>query len=100
MQVGLSWDADTLALSVRDDGPGIDPALQPRLGREAVSTKREGMGIGLLLAQTTISRLGGSVALGPDDGQGTIARIRIPLARLRADPAAGTGIRASAGGSG
>lgn len=90
VQVGLSWDADTLALSVRDDGPGIDPALQPRLGREAVSTKREGMGIGLLLAQTTISRLGGSVALGPDDGQGTIARIRIPLARLRADPAAGT----------
>ncbi|MCB1747642.1 MAG: HAMP domain-containing histidine kinase [Gammaproteobacteria bacterium] len=76
------WSAAELSLTVGDDGPGIDAALGARLGREAVSTKQDGLGIGLLLARTIVERLGGSLALEARPPHGTLARIAIPIAPL------------------
>jgi len=81
--VEAGWDAAALELCVTDDGPGVAPALERQLGHEAGGTKRDGMGIGLLLAQTVVSRLGGAVSLRPRADSGTIAEIRIPLERLK-----------------
>lgn len=76
------WDANELCLEIDDDGVGIANELAPRLGREAVSTKREGMGIGLLLSRAILERLGGVLALDRGEPRGTRAHIRLPLAAL------------------
>jgi two-component system sensor histidine kinase RegB len=80
------WDANELTIEVRDRGPGISEAAAERAGRGLFSTKPEGRGIGLLLANATIERLGGSVTLFNREGGGGCTRVRLPLARLAATP--------------
>ena len=76
------WSAAQLQLDIRDDGTGIAPELRARLGREAVTTKRAGMGIGLLLSHAILERLGGALVLDALAPAGTHARITLPLASL------------------
>lgn len=45
---------------IEDDGDGLKPALLESLG-DVVSSSKTGLGIGFLLANSTIERLGGSV---------------------------------------
>ena len=77
-----AWSRERLELHIRDDGIGIAPALHARLGREAVTTKDDGMGIGLLLAQTILERLGGAMLLRALSPNGTHVHITLPLASL------------------
>ena len=79
VEVDCRWSAAELVVSVADDGGGIAPELSVRLGREAVTTKADGLGIGLLLARSIIERLGGLLEFEPRAGRGTTARICIPL---------------------
>lgn len=53
-------------LRVRDDGPGIDPAVAPRLGqRFAKSRGSRGSGLGLAIARSVLERHGGQLRLEP-----------------------------------
>jgi len=82
--VEVRWDARDLIIEVRDRGPGVSEDAVARAGRGLFSTKSEGQGIGLLLANATIERLGGSVTLFNRDGGGGCTRVQLPLARLAA----------------
>ena len=54
----------TYQLRVRDDGPGIDPAVAPRLGqRFAKSRGSRGSGLGLAIARSVLERHGGQLRL-------------------------------------
>lgn len=77
-------DDGSLCVEVGDRGPGIEPALQAELGRAPLGARDGGMGIGLFLARAALARLGGSLALLPRQGGGTIARLCVPLERIRA----------------
>lgn len=74
-----SWTADTLRLDISDRGPGLDAAMFERLGKAPVSTKPEGMGVGLYLAQATIDRLGGRLSVSNRSQGGTTVSITLPL---------------------
>ncbi len=76
VEVEMDADGQVLEISVLDRGPG----LSPDFGNQAVgrSDKPEGWGIGLQLAQAAMTRLGGSLALGPREGGGTRAVLRLP----------------------
>ena len=76
------WDERDLTIEVRDRGPGISADAAKRAGRTLFSTKPEGRGIGLFLANATIERLGGCVTLSNRDGGGGCTRVQLPLARL------------------
>jgi two-component system sensor histidine kinase RegB len=85
------WDRAELRVEVFDRGPGIAPEVATRLGREPVTTRGEGRGYGVVLAQTAIERVGGSLSFAPRTSGGTVARMRIPLSAIAA-PAAGEGL--------
>lgn len=82
--VAAAVEGDTLALTVADRGTGLSPKVASVLGRALVTTKEAGNGLGLYLSLGVIERLGGDLTLGPRSGGGTVARIWLPLERLRA----------------
>ena len=78
-----SWDAAALTIEIRDRGDGLTADAQVRAGREPFSTRGgEGRGMGLLLARSTVERLGGSVTLHNRPEGGACTRIDLPLGPL------------------
>ncbi len=72
-----------LQVEVRDRGPGIAADLHDSLGRAPLGAREGGMGIGLFLARAAVARVGGTLQLGAREGGGTIARLSVPLERIR-----------------
>ena len=68
-----------LTLEVSDRGTGLSAEVQEQLGKAPVSTKQEGLGVGLYLAHATIERLGGSLEIADREQGGTVVRITLPL---------------------
>jgi two-component system sensor histidine kinase RegB len=50
-----------------------------QLGKQPVSTKSEGLGVGLYLAHAIIERLGGSLSIRNRSSGGTTLSITLPL---------------------
>ncbi len=64
VKVTVTYRESLLFLCVLDEGEGIDPAVLLTLGHGIVpSNKVDGLGLGVLLAHSTITRLGGKVHL-------------------------------------
>ena len=80
VEVNGAWSDDELVLEIADRGPGMAPEVRARVGASVVTTKGEGLGLGLFLAHTTLQRLGGRVALVPRTGGGTLCHLTLPLA--------------------
>ncbi|HZQ58527.1 MAG TPA: HAMP domain-containing sensor histidine kinase [Acidimicrobiales bacterium] len=70
-------------LSVRDHGPGIDPADAPhvfeRFYRSARARSLPGSGLGLSIVRQAAERHGGQAWVIPAPGGGTIACLRVPV---------------------
>lgn len=67
---------------VRDDGPGVDPALRPRLFEPFATGRAEGTGLGLALSRRIVERQGGTLRFLDDDAAaGAAFEVRLPLAR-------------------
>ncbi|MEI2645685.1 MAG: ATP-binding protein [Candidatus Competibacter sp.] len=77
------WNARRVIIEIRDRGPGLSPELAQQAGKGFFTTKEGGSGVGLLLANATLERLGGRVTLSRDPQGGTCTRIDLP-ARLEA----------------
>lgn len=63
---------DMIAISVADTGTGIKPDVMAQLFQPFVTTKREGMGIGLSISRTIVESHGGEIKAEPNPGGGTI----------------------------
>jgi signal transduction histidine kinase len=72
-------DGSSIVVDVCDDGVGIDPKVAERLFDPFVSTKRDGIGLGLVNVKAVAESHGGSVALTPREPKGTRARITLPV---------------------
>jgi two-component system, LuxR family, sensor kinase FixL len=68
-------------ISVTDTGKGISPEVEPRLFQPFVTTKAEGMGIGLSVCRTIVEAHGGRLWAEPNAAGGTIFRFTLPTAR-------------------
>jgi two-component system sensor histidine kinase RegB len=80
IELRLRCSATETQIDVLDRGPGITPEVLAKLGHSVVTTKpaQFGNGVGVYLANMTITRLGGSLAYLPRDGGGTCARVTLP----------------------
>jgi two-component system, LuxR family, sensor kinase FixL len=63
---------DMVEISVSDTGPGIAPEIAAQLFRPFVTTKSQGMGVGLSISRTIVESHGGKLWAEPNPGGGTI----------------------------
>jgi signal transduction histidine kinase len=68
-----------LRIEVVDNGPGIDPAVAPRVFRPFFSTKARGIGLGLALVQKIIVTHNGRVAVSNPGEGGARFVVTLPL---------------------
>ena len=68
---------DMVAVDVADTGSGISPDVASRLFQPFVTTKRQGMGVGLSISRTIIRSHGGEITVSPNPGGGTIFRFTL-----------------------
>jgi PAS domain S-box-containing protein len=72
-------DGAIAEISVSDTGPGIAPAIAAQLFQPFVTTKPEGMGVGLSISRTIIESHGGHLWAEPDPDGGTIFRMTLRI---------------------
>lgn len=72
---------DSVVVDICDDGVGIDPAIRDRIFDPFVSTKRDGVGLGLVNAKAVVESHGGTLELTARAPKGTRARIALPVSR-------------------
>ena len=71
-------DAETVEIAVADSGSGIPTDVRERLFEPFVSTKANGMGLGLSICRSIVEAHGGRLNSGPNPGGGTIFRFTLP----------------------
>lgn len=71
---------DSVQISVIDKGPGLPEEVQEKLFQPFVSTKPDGMGVGLSICHTIITAHDGRLWAEPNPEGGTIFRILLPIA--------------------
>ena len=67
-------------LSVSDDGPGIPDEIRDRLFEPFVTTKTNGLGIGLAIAHTIIEAHRGRIAARNNPERGATFTVSLPCA--------------------
>lgn len=74
-----------VVLTVRDDGPGIEPELLPKVKEPFFSTKEGGTGLGLSICRSLAWQYGGGLEIESAPGEGTRVRVHLPYADTGAD---------------
>jgi two-component system phosphate regulon sensor histidine kinase PhoR len=77
-------DRETVAIEVRDTGPGIPAEARERIFDRFYSGeqgRRDGFGLGLAIARDAARALGGSIELDSEPGRGTSARVILARAQ-------------------
>jgi signal transduction histidine kinase len=82
----------TLRFSVRDTGPGIDPAVLPRLfekfsqGDSSTTRRYGGSGLGLAISQNLVRRMNGEICICSTPGKGSEFFFELVFPLGSADP--------------
>lgn len=91
--VTARFDAETISIEVRDDGPGFAPEILAKLGEPYVTTRpgaegsrtgHIGMGLGFFISKTLLERTGAVVTFQNGRPRGAIVSARWPRARIEA----------------
>lgn len=69
--------ADTVEVSVADNGPGLSPEVRARLFTPFVTTKPSGLGLGLVISGDIVKDLGGSLEAGEAPAGGALFTVRL-----------------------
>lgn len=79
IEVEVSGGDSGVYIEVRDDGPGFDEAyLEHSLFKPFASTKKNGLGVGLVLCRTLAEAHQGRLSAGNLPGGGAVVRLTLP----------------------
>jgi two-component system, sensor histidine kinase RegB len=87
------FDAETISIEVRDDGPGFAPDVLAKLGEPYVTTRpgaegsrtgHIGMGLGFFISKTLLERTGALVTFQNSRPHGAVVSARWPRAKIEA----------------
>ncbi len=78
VQVRVTHEAGALVIDVRDFGPGVEPSERERIFEPFVTTRAQGVGLGLALARQIVALHGGSLRVVDVDGAGACFRVVLP----------------------
>ena len=76
--VTLERDTQHVILRVRDSGPGLDEAMKGQVGHPFVTTKVDGLGVGLSISNTIAEMHGGSFSIANAVGGGALVELNLP----------------------
>ncbi|MDG2018277.1 MAG: ATP-binding protein [Porticoccaceae bacterium] len=79
VEVTISWTKFEIEIQIRDQGVGLDATNIKNIGKPFFSNKSEGLGLGLFLSQSTVTRFGGSINLQNIEDGGTLTTINLPV---------------------
>lgn len=85
VRVTVRPDEEQVAVDVRDWGPGIPPEVQDRIFErfyrvdEGRSREEGGTGLGLSIARHLVQRMGGTLEVESEPGEGALFRVALPL---------------------
>jgi len=85
VEVKGQWTHQELLIEVQDRGRGLAPDAANYAGHKPFFTTKapgQGLGLGLFLAHTTISRFGGKVTLSNREDGGACTRLVLPLSAI------------------
>lgn len=88
--------AEGLVAEVWDTGPGVAPDLAARIFTPWVTTKPQGLGLGLAITERLLRAMGWTISLHREDAR-TVFRLRTPPERV-AVPDGGASLRDETGG--
>ena len=91
--ISARFDAETISMEVRDDGPGFSPEVLAKLGEPYVTTRpgaegsrtgHIGMGLGFFIAKTLLERTGALVTFQNGRPHGAVVSARWPRSKIEA----------------
>jgi signal transduction histidine kinase len=77
----LAADGATVVVSVRDTGPGISARMQQEIFQPFVTTKSDGLGMGLTISRTLIELHGGTLRCESQAPAGALFRFTLPVSK-------------------
>lgn len=79
--VGARLAAEEVEVSVADNGPGLPTEIGLNLFDAFVTTKPDGLGMGLAISRTIVEAHGGRLWPSSNPGGGTVLRFTLPIAQ-------------------
>lgn len=78
LSITTSRAEDMIEISVADTGPGLPELVRARLFEPFVTTKPNGMGVGLSVCRAIVEAHGGELRAEDAEGGGTVFRLTVP----------------------
>jgi C4-dicarboxylate-specific signal transduction histidine kinase len=76
--VSLERDTQRVVLRVRDSGPGLSESLRNQVGHPFVTTKDDGLGVGLSISKTIAEMHSGILTVANAVDGGAVAELNLP----------------------
>jgi C4-dicarboxylate-specific signal transduction histidine kinase len=78
INVSLEHDEQRVVLRVHDSGPGLSESLRDQVGHPFVTTKSDGLGVGLSISKTIAEMHSGSLTIANAVGGGALVELNLP----------------------
>ncbi len=76
--VSVGKQGDRVVVRVRDTGPGLDESMRLNIGMPFVTTKSDGLGVGLSISQSIAEKHSGTLAITNAKDGGALVELNLP----------------------